>query len=220
MLSYKINIHQHTSTPPCSSLLASCAYTHTVGWNILAMLLIPSLLSLPLLPPLPPLPPLPTCMPPSHVSHCWRYRWKASASLQSPCLCLPQYTADRGPHPHHSDGPALPLLLHQVTKVIVSHTSQKYKCCMHQCRDCNCFTRVCHCLTCRGGVAGPAGPAKAGPLFSESLVSFSDCRDSLRTRRLGQVSHTPCMYAFLVIVPTLLPADREPRPDCIDTHAF
>ena len=34
----------------------------------------------------------------------------------------------------------------------------------------------------RGGVAGPAGPAKAEPLFSGSLVSFSDCRDSLRTR--------------------------------------
>ena len=31
----------------------------------------------------------------------------------------------------------------------------------------------------RGGVAGPAGPAKAGPLFSGSLVPFSDCRDSL-----------------------------------------
>ena len=41
----------------------------------------------------------------------------------------------------------------------------------------------------RGGVAGPAGPAKAGPLFSRSLVSFSDCRDSWRTRRMGQVSH-------------------------------
>ena len=37
----------------------------------------------------------------------------------------------------------------------------------------------------RGGVAGPAGPAKAGPLFSGLLVSFPDCRDSLRTRRMG-----------------------------------
>ena len=50
----------------------------------------------------------------------------------------------------------------------------------------------------RGGVAGPAGPAKAGPLFSGSLDSLSDCRDSLRTRRLGQVSYAspplPCMY--------------------------
>ena len=42
-----------------------------------------------------------------------------------------------------------------------------------------------------GGVAGPAGPAKAGPLFSGSLVSFSDCRDNLRTRRLGQVPTLP-----------------------------
>ena len=65
----------------------------------------------------------------------------------------------------------------------------------------------------RGGVAGPAGPALAGPLFSGSLVSFPDCRDSLRTRRLGQVSHAssplPCVYAFLVIVPALFPADQE-----------
>ena len=41
----------------------------------------------------------------------------------------------------------------------------------------------------RGGVAGPAGPAKAGPLFSRSLVSFPDCRDGLLMRWLGQVSH-------------------------------
>ena len=40
-------------------------------------------------------------------------------------------------------------------------------------------------LNIRGGVAGPAGPAKSGPLFRGSLVSFSDCSDSLRTRRLG-----------------------------------
>ena len=72
---------------------------------------------------------------------------------------------------------------------------------------------------------GPAGPALAGPLFSGSLASFPDCRDSLRTRRLGQVSHVglpfPCEYAFLVIVPALLPADQEPgaaRPDCRDRH--
>ena len=73
----------------------------------------------------------------------------------------------------------------------------------------------------RGGVAGPAGPALrvVGP--------FSDCRDSLRTRGLGQVSHAsspfPCVYAFLVIVPALLPAVQEPgaaRPDCIGTYAF
>ena len=32
---------------------------------------------------------------------------------------------------------------------------------------------------------GPAGPALAGPLFSGSLVSFPDCRDSLRTRPTG-----------------------------------
>ena len=56
---------------------------------------------------------------------------------------------------------------------------------------------------------GPAGPAKAGPLFSGSLDSFSDCRDSLRTRRLGQVSYAspplPCLYS---LVP-------RPLPDCI-----
>ena len=83
------------------------------------------------------------------------------------------------------------------------------------------------CLTFRGGVAGPAGPALAGPLFSGSLVSCPDCRDGLRTRRLGQVSHAssplPCVYAFLVIVPALLPADQDPgaaRPDCIGTHVL
>ena len=76
----------------------------------------------------------------------------------------------------------------------------------------------------QSGIAGPAGPAKAGPLFSKSLVSFSDCRDSLRTKRMGQVSHAssplPCMYVFLVII---LPVDQEhgaARPDCIGTHAF
>ena len=37
----------------------------------------------------------------------------------------------------------------------------------------------------RGGVAGPPGPALAGPLFSGLLP---DCRDNLRTRRLVQVS--------------------------------
>ena len=79
----------------------------------------------------------------------------------------------------------------------------------------------------RGGVAGPAGLALAGPLFSGSLVSFVDCRDSLRTRRLGQVCHAswplPCVYAFLVIIPPLLPADQEPSaasPDCIGTHVL
>ena len=66
-----------------------------------------------------------------------------------------------------------------------------------------------------------------GPLFSGSLVSCPDCRDGLRTRRLGQVSHAssplPCAYAFLVIVPTLLPADQEPgaaRSGCIGTHVL
>ena len=66
----------------------------------------------------------------------------------------------------------------------------------------------------RGGVAGPAGPALAGPLFS------------LRTRRLGQVSYAspplPSVYAFL-IVHALLSADLEPgasRPDCICTHTI
>ena len=73
-----------------------------------------------------------------------------------------------------------------------------------------------------GGVASPAGPAKAGPLFKGSLVSFSDCSDSLRTRQLGE-SPLLCVYAFLVIVHALLPADQEPgaaRTDCISTHAF
>ena len=77
----------------------------------------------------------------------------------------------------------------------------------------------------RGGGTGPAGPAKAGPLFRGSLVSFPDCRDNLRTRRLGEVSHAslplPCVYAFLIIVHALLPVDQEPgaaRTDCISTH--
>ena len=80
----------------------------------------------------------------------------------------------------------------------------------------------------RGGVAGPAGPAKAGPLFSGSLVSFSDCRDSLRTRRLCQVSCAslplPCVYAYLVYNRSpFLPADQESgaaRPACFATHAL
>ena len=79
----------------------------------------------------------------------------------------------------------------------------------------------------RGGVAGPAGPALAGPLFSGSLVSCPDYGDGLRTRRLGQVSHASspllCVYAFLIIVPALLPADKDPgaaRPDCIGTHVL
>ena len=56
-----------------------------------------------------------------------------------------------------------------------------------------------------GGPHLPMTPAKTGPHFSESLVSFSDCRDSLRSRRLCQVSYAssplaalPCVYAFLV----------------------
>ena len=57
--------------------------------------------------------------------------------------------------------------------------------CVHVNVHKTCFTG---CLS-RGGVAGPAGPAKAGPLFSRSLVSFPDCRDGLPTRWLGQVSH-------------------------------
>ena len=52
----------------------------------------------------------------------------------------------------------------------------------------------------RDGVASPAGPAKAGPLFRGSLFSFSNCRDSLRMRRLGEVSHAssplPCSSYF------------------------
>ena len=66
-------------------------------------------------------------------------------------------------------------------------------------------------------VAGPAGPALAGPLFSGALVSFPDRRDSLRMRRLGQVStqaRLALVYAFLLIVSVLLPAVRSPeRPD-------
>ena len=60
-----------------------------------------------------------------------------------------------------------------------------------------------------------------------ALVSCPDCRDGLRTRRLGQVSqvNSPllCVYVFLVIVPALLPVDQEPgaaRPDCIGTHVL
>ena len=45
------------------------------------------------------------------------------------------------------------------------------------------FNLICN--LCRGGIAGPAGPALAGPLFSGSLVSFPDCRNSLRTRPNG-----------------------------------
>ena len=65
---------------------------------------------------------------------------------------------------------------------------------------CNQTANKCLCaILHRGGVAGPAGPAKAGTLFSGSLVSFPACRDtcSLRTRRSGQVSHAnsplPCV---------------------------
>ena len=69
---------------------------------------------------------------------------------------------------------------------------------------------------------------RSGPLFSGSLVSFSDCRDSLRTRRLCQVSCAslplPCVYAYLVYNPSrFLPADQEPgaaRPACFGTHAL
>ena len=77
----------------------------------------------------------------------------------------------------------------------------------------NTFQRRCR----RSGWSG-----KAGPLLRGSLVSFSDCNDSLRTRRLGE-SPLLCVYAFLVIVHALLPADQEPgaaRTDCISTHAF
>ena len=41
----------------------------------------------------------------------------------------------------------------------------------------------------RGASYFVTGPAKAGPLFSRSLVSFPDCRDGLPTIWLGQVSH-------------------------------
>ena len=80
----------------------------------------------------------------------------------------------------------------------------------------------CSFVCIRGGGAGPAGLAKAGPLFRGLLVSFADCSDSLRTRRLGE-SPLLCVYAFLVIVHALLPVDQEPgaaRTDCISTHAF
>ena len=70
----------------------------------------------------------------------------------------------------------------------------------------------------RGGVTGPAGPAKAGPLFRGSLVSFSDCSDSLRTRRLGE-SPLLCVYAFLVIVYALLPVSQEIRSGPIPIRA-
>ena len=113
---------EHTSThltPTCLSPVASYAYTQSYSWfdfqvNILAM----HVPSHPLLPSSPPPLKTLTCMPPSRVSHCWRYRWRVSVSLQPPCLGLPRYTADRGPHPRHSDGPALPPSLHQVTNVL------------------------------------------------------------------------------------------------------
>ena len=57
----------------------------------------------------------------------------------------------------------------------------------------------------------------AGPLFSESLVSFPDCRDGLRTRQLGQVSHASS--PFLVIIVLLL-ADQETVDKCLESSEF
>ena len=72
----------------------------------------------------------------------------------------------------------------------------------------------------RGGVASPAGPAKAGPLFSGSLVPFSDCRDSLshsEDETIGADAGVPRKLALSlrvcvsrIIVPALLSADQEP----------
>ena len=61
----------------------------------------------------------------------------------------------------------------------------------------------------RVGVGGPAGPAKARPLFSGSFVSSSDCRDSLRTtRKLALCSR------FSLSFPLLCRRIRSPaRPD-------
>ena len=50
-----------------------------------------------------------------------------------------------------------------------------------------------------GGIAGPAGLAKAGPLFSRSLVSFSECRNCVRTRQLGQVLHASSPLTALLV---------------------
>ena len=73
-----------------------------------------------------------------------------------------------------------------------------------------------------GGVAGPAGQALAGPLFSGSLVPFSDCRDILT---IGPGAPRKLAFALCVrIVPAFFPVDQaEPcaaQPDCIGTHVF
>ena len=61
---------------------------------------------------------------------------------------------------------------------------------------------------------------RAGPLFSGSLVPFSDCRDILT---IG----APRKLAFALrvqIVPAFFPANQaepcEAQPDCISTHVF
>ena len=73
----------------------------------------------------------------------------------------------------------------------------------NQCIPCT-FDHIC-----RGGVGGPAGPAKAGPLLSGSFVSSSDCRDSLRTTpKLALCSR------FSLSFPLLCRRIRSPaRPD-------
>ena len=82
----------------------------------------------------------------------------------------------------------------------------------------------------RGGVAGPAGPAKAGPLFSRALVSFPDSRDGLPTRWLSQVSHasSPLPSAcrrfsyksFPLFCQQIMQEPGAARPDCIGTHVL
>ena len=80
------------------------------------------------------------------------------------------------------------------------------------------FSQPSFCILHRGGVASPAGPAKAGPLFSGLLVLFSDCRDSLshsEDETIGPgVPHKLTLALRVcvshIIVPALLSADQEP----------
>ena len=116
----------------------------------------------------------------------------------------------QGTHSTLREGPWCPSTQFSVPLVHPIHKSPKDIITGHQ-STCNTPTEACR--DTRGSVAGPAGPALARPLVSGLLVSSSDCRDSLRRRRLGQVSHasspSPCGYVFLVIVPALLLADQS-----------
>ena len=68
----------------------------------------------------------------------------------------------------------------------------------------------------RGGVAGPAGPALAGPLFSGSLVLFPDCIGThvLRIRRAAasDMAHsTACSSSAFQSSPTRRPIAETPH---------